>query len=158
MQYNSTFATKIKLNRQNSVANVLFYLKNKEKAPFGEMRTELLGMIPLRSFLQKRQYETVKRQSSVANDNFSYILSLECDIYTDNSLRKRSVPIHRRGLHRGDVLRGRDGAGPRRVPCGVGKMLNLFLFFRLIYYGHGDIIEGSLYRFNYGNHNLPHFR
>ena len=120
MQYNSTFATKIKLNRQNSVANVLFYLKNKEKAPFGEMRTELLGMIPLRSFLQKRQYETVKRQSSVANDNFSYILSLECDIYTDNSLRKRSVPIHRRGLHRGDVLRGRDGAGPRRVPCGVG--------------------------------------
>ena len=99
MQYNSTFATKIKLNRQNSVANVLFYLKNKEKAPFGEMRTELLGMIPLRSFLQKRQYETVKRQSSVANDNFSCILSLECDIYTDNSLRKRSVPIHRRGLH-----------------------------------------------------------
>ena len=28
----------------------------------------------------------------------------------------------RRGLHRGDVLRGRDGAGPRWIPCGVGKM------------------------------------
>ena len=63
----------------------------------------------------------------------------------------------RRGVHRGDVLRGRDGAGSRRVPCGAGKMLNLFLFFRLIYYGHGDIIEGGSYRFNYGNHNLPHF-
>ena len=27
----------------------------------------------------------------------------------------------RRGVHRGDVLRGRDEAGPRRVPCGVGE-------------------------------------
>ena len=78
----------------------------------------------------------------------------------------------RRGLHQGDVLRGLDGAGPRRVPCGVGKMLNLFLFFRLIYYGHGDIIEGSSYscppilrrnawkreqNWLMGNHNLPHF-
>ena len=50
-------------------------------------------MIPLRSFLQKRQSEAVNRQNNVANDNFSCVLSLECDIYTDNSLRKRSVPV-----------------------------------------------------------------
>ena len=93
MQYNSTFATKIMLNRQNNVANVSFYLKKKEKTSFWEMRTELFGMIPLRSFLQKRQSEAVNRQNNVANDNFSCVLSLECDIYTDNSLRKRSVPV-----------------------------------------------------------------
>ena len=89
MQYSSTFATKIKLNRQNNVANVLFYLKKKDIAPFGEMRTELFGMIPLRSILRERQYETANRQNNVANDNFSYSLNLECDKQTDKSLRKR---------------------------------------------------------------------
>jgi len=88
MQHNSSFATKIMLNRQNNVANVSFYLKKKEKTSFGEMRTKLFGMIPLRSFLQKRQSETVNRQNNVANDNLSCFLSLECDIYTDISLRK----------------------------------------------------------------------